>query len=108
MTGPRVAVNRRIQLCSTCFKTTNYESAINRRTPDLHAPNNDGMRRIPTLTTPDVSHTPPRTISMPATASPTTDVVHVHPDDNVCVAIRNLPTGTQVAAGGATVMLSGA
>jgi len=45
---------------------------------------------------------------MPATASPTTDVVHLHPDDNVCVAIRNLPQATQVSAGGATVTLSGA
>ncbi|HUY33712.1 MAG TPA: altronate dehydratase family protein [Pirellulales bacterium] len=45
---------------------------------------------------------------MPATASPTTDVVHLHPDDNVCVAIRNLPQAAQVSAGGATVTLSGA
>ncbi|HVC93974.1 MAG TPA: altronate dehydratase family protein [Pirellulales bacterium] len=45
---------------------------------------------------------------MPATASPTTDVVHLHPDDNVCVAIRNVPQSAQVSAGGATVTLSGA
>jgi altronate hydrolase len=45
---------------------------------------------------------------MPATASPTTDVVHLHPDDNVCVAIRNLPQSAQISAGGTKVTASGA
>ena len=34
-------------------------------------------------------------------------VVFLHPDDNLCVATRNLPAGTRVEAGGCTVTLSG-
>ncbi|MEX2122021.1 MAG: altronate dehydratase family protein [Pirellulales bacterium] len=36
------------------------------------------------------------------------DVVHLHPDDNVCVAVRNLQAGAAVTVGGAAVALSGA
>jgi altronate hydrolase len=42
---------------------------------------------------------------MPATAA---NVVFLHPDDNLCVAARNLPEGTAISAGGRTVKLSGA
>ncbi len=44
---------------------------------------------------------------MPATAS-AADVVYLHPDDNLCVAIRNLAAGTKISAGGRTATLSGA
>src|SRR5262245_7481263 len=42
---------------------------------------------------------------MPATM--TIDAVFLHPDDNLCVAARNLPAGTEVNAGGRTVKLTG-
>ena len=42
-----------------------------------------------------------------ATAAPTVDVVLVHPDDNVCVAARDLDLGTEITAGRATVTLTG-
>jgi altronate hydrolase len=45
---------------------------------------------------------------MSATAASASDVVFLHPDDNLCVAIRNLPAGTRVEAGGRSVTLSGA
>lgn len=45
---------------------------------------------------------------MSATAASAADVVFLHPDDNLCVAIRNLPAGTRVDAGGRSVTLSGA
>jgi len=40
---------------------------------------------------------------MSAAAAPAASVVFLHPDDNLCVAIRNLPAGTQVEAGGRKV-----
>ncbi|HJT31877.1 MAG TPA: altronate dehydratase family protein [Pirellulales bacterium] len=42
-----------------------------------------------------------------ATAS-ANNVVHLHPDDNVCIAIRNLTENSEVTAGGWTVQLTGA
>ncbi|HVW38359.1 MAG TPA: UxaA family hydrolase, partial [Pirellulales bacterium] len=44
---------------------------------------------------------------MSAAAAPAASVVFLHPDDNLCVAIRNLPAGTQLEAGGRKVTLSG-
>src|SRR3954468_21297992 len=41
--------------------------------------------------------------SMPATAH--VDVLLMHPDDNVCIAARNLDAGTQVEAGRHAVAL---
>jgi altronate hydrolase len=35
------------------------------------------------------------------------DVVHLHRNDNVCVAARDLPAGHEITAGGRTVRLSG-
>lgn len=45
---------------------------------------------------------------MPLATLSTTSVVHLHPDDNVCIAIRNLPEGAEIAAGGHAVRLAGA
>lgn len=45
---------------------------------------------------------------MPATSSPVATVVLLHPDDNVCIAARNLEGGAEVTAGGKTVRLTGA
>ncbi|HVA45000.1 MAG TPA: altronate dehydratase family protein [Pirellulales bacterium] len=45
---------------------------------------------------------------MPATSLPAATVVLLHPDDNVCVATRNLEGGSEVTAGGRTVRLTGA
>ncbi|HEX7446210.1 MAG TPA: altronate dehydratase family protein [Pirellulales bacterium] len=45
---------------------------------------------------------------MPLATVSTTQVVHLHPDDNVCIAIRNLAQGTDLAAGGDAVRLTGA
>jgi altronate hydrolase len=42
-----------------------------------------------------------------ATAAATVDVVLVHPDDNVCVAARDLDLGADVTAGRRTVTLTG-
>ncbi|MFO0905324.1 MAG: altronate dehydratase family protein [Pirellulales bacterium] len=33
------------------------------------------------------------------------DVIHLHPDDNICVAARNLAAGTKIRAGGDSVTL---
>ncbi len=33
------------------------------------------------------------------------DVIHLHPDDNICVAARNLAAGTKIRAGGDTITL---
>ena len=33
------------------------------------------------------------------------DVIHIHPEDNICVAARNLPAGVSVAARGQSVEL---
>ena len=41
---------------------------------------------------------------MPAIA--TFDAVLLHPDDNICVAARHLPAGTEISAGGRTVVLA--
>ncbi len=38
---------------------------------------------------------------------PAVDVVFLHPDDNVCVAARNLETDTKITAGGQTCLLPG-
>lgn len=45
---------------------------------------------------------------MPVASLSRAAVVHLHPADNVCIATRNLPAGTEVTAGGHTVRLSGA
>ena len=42
-----------------------------------------------------------------ATAVATVDVVLVHPDDNVCVAARDLDEGSEITAGPTTVRLVG-
>ena len=39
--------------------------------------------------------------------SKSADVIHIHPDDNVCVALRPLSTGTSVRAGKGEVCLTG-
>lgn len=36
------------------------------------------------------------------------DVLHLHPADNVCIAVRNLESGEQVTAGGHAVKVNGA
>ena len=36
------------------------------------------------------------------------DVLHLHPTDNVCIAVRNLESGEKVTAGGKTVAVNGA
>jgi len=36
------------------------------------------------------------------------DVLHLHPADNVCIAVRNLETGESIAAGGTQARLTGA
>lgn len=44
---------------------------------------------------------------MSIAARPTTDVVSLHARDNVCVAARDLPAGTEVTAGTRTVAVTG-
>src|SRR5207237_5452652 len=41
-----------------------------------------------------------------ATGRRTTDAVYLHPDDNICVAARNLPAGESLEIAGATVLLA--
>ena len=45
---------------------------------------------------------------MPVATAPAAHAVHLHPDDNVCIAIRNLAEGAEVVAGESTVRLTGA
>src|SRR3954447_11784693 len=40
------------------------------------------------------------------TADKRTDVVHLHPDDNICVAARNLAAGESVVIDGRTLALA--
>ena len=47
---------------------------------------------------------PTPSIGMPQ--QPAVDVVFLHPDDNVCVAARNLEAGTELAVDGRTCTLS--
>jgi altronate hydrolase len=39
-------------------------------------------------------------------ANATVDVIHLHPDDNICVAARNLPAGATLRTGGESVVLA--